>query len=83
MAGAVPCDIPICFIARRKSFFFVASAILLHRLQKMSCIFRGQRSTSDVSCCVVVANPIVRAPRSGDKVQIPWQTLHFEICDEN
>ena len=57
----------------RKSFC-VAGAILLSRFQKMSCMFRGRRSTLetpiiilrgrrstlDVSCCVFVANRIVR-----------------------
>ena len=70
----------------------VAGAILLRRFQKMNCIFRGRRSTlatsivilrgrrstSDVSCCVVFANCIVRAARSGDMVQIPWQAW---ICE--
>ena len=40
-------------------------------------ILRGRRSTLDVSCCVFSANLIVSAPRSGDKVQIPWQVWHF------
>ena len=40
-------------------------------------ILRGRRSTLDV------ANRIVRAASSGDKVQIPWQALHFVRCDEN
>jgi len=31
----------------------------------------------------VFANRIVRAASSGDKVQIPWQALHFVRCDEN
>ena len=37
----------------------------------------------DVSCCVFLANRIVSAARSGDKVQIPWQVWHFVTCDEN
>jgi len=96
MARMALCDIPTCFITCRK-LFCVASALLLLRFQKMSCSFRGRRrtletsivilrgrrSTSDVSCCVFVANPVVRAAQSGDKVQIPWQALQFEICDEN
>ena len=57
-------------------------AILLRRFQKMCCIFRGRRSTLDVSivifcgrrstldvsCCVFIANRIGRAASSGDKV---------------
>ena len=37
----------------------------------------------EVSCCVFCANRIVRAPSSGDKVQIPWQAWRFVRCDEN
>ena len=33
--------------------------------------------------CVFCANRIVRAPSSGDKVQIPWQAWRFVRCDEN
>ena len=91
MAGVALCDIPTCFITCQKSFC-VAGAILLRRFQKMRSSFRGRRSTlatsivilrgrrstSDVSCCVVFANRIVRAARSGDMVQIPWQAW---ICE--
>ena len=77
--------------------FRVAGAILLHRLQKMCCsfrgrrstldasivIFRGRRSTLDVSCCVFFVNRIGRAASSGDKVQISWQAWHFVRCVEN
>ena len=41
-------------------------------------ILRGRRNTLDVSYGVIFANSIVRAASSGDKVQIPWQTLHFD-----
>ena len=41
-------------------------------------ILRGRRNTLDVSCGVIFANRIVRAASSGDKVQIPWQALHFD-----
>ena len=41
-------------------------------------ILRGRRNTLDVSCGVIFANSIVRATSSGDKVQIPWQALHFD-----
>ena len=34
---------------------------------------RGRRNTLDVSCCVFLANRIVRAASSGDNVQIAWQ----------
>ena len=69
----------------------MAGAILLQRFQKMryifrgrrstldvsDSIFRGRRSTSDVSCCVFFANRIGTAARSGNHVQIPWQAWHF------
>ena len=89
VAGVALCDI-------QKSFC-VAGAILLRRFQKMCCIFRGRRSTLDVSivifrgrrstldvsCCVFFVNRIGRAASSGDKVQIPWQAWHFVTCTEN
>ena len=46
-------------------------------------IFRGRRNTLDVSCCVFIANRIGRAASSGDKVQISWQAWHFVTCAEN
>ena len=81
----------------RVASFRVAGAILLQHFQKMRCSFcgrhstldtsnvilRGRRSTSDVSCCVFFANRIVSVARSGHKVQIPWQALHFVTCHEN
>ena len=96
VAGVALRDIQTCFVTCRKSFC-VAGAILLRRFRKMSCSFRGRRSTLDVSivilrgrrstldvsCCVFFANRIVRAASSGDKVQIPWQAWHFVRCDEN
>ena len=96
VAGVALRDIQTCFVTCRKSFC-VAGLILLRRFRKMSCSFRGRRSTLDVSivilfgrrstldvlCCVFFANRIVRAASSGDKVQIPWQAWHFVRCDEN
>jgi len=90
VAGVALCGIPTCFIMCPTSFGGTG-AILLHRCQKMSCPFRGRRSTLetpiivllgrrsalDVSRCVFVANRIVGAASSGDKVQIPWQAWHF------
>ena len=84
VAGVALRDIQTCFVTYRKSFC-VAGAILLRRLRKMRCSFRGRRATLDVSivilrgrrstldvlCCVFFANRIVRAESSGDKVQIP------------
>ena len=89
-----------CFLSRGRrgtSWHFVAGAILLRRFQKMCCIFRGKRSTFDVSivifrgrrstldvsCCVFFVNRNGRAASSGDKVQIPWQPWHFVRCAEN
>ena len=48
VAGVALRDIQTCFVTCRKSFC-VAGAILLQHFQKMRCIFRGRRSTSDVS----------------------------------
>ena len=94
--GVALCDIQTCFVTCRKSFC-VAGAILLRRFQKMCCIFRGRRSTLDVSivifrgrrstldvsCCVFFVNRIGRAASSDDKVQISWQAWHFVTCAEN
>jgi len=96
VAGVALRDIQTYFVTCRKSFC-VAGAILLRRFQKMRLIFRGRRSTLDVSivilpgmrstldvsCCVFFANRIGRAASSGDKVQIPWQAWHFVRCAEN
>ena len=89
-------DIAICF-SRCQNSFCVTRTIYLNRFQKVTCIFRGRRSTLetfiviscgrrstlDVSCCVCFANRIGRAASSGDNVQIPWQAWHFVTCDEN
>ena len=93
VAGVALCDVPRYFMTCQK-LSCVAGAILLLRFGKMRCIFlvrgstshvifRGSRSTLDVSCCVFFANRIVSAARSGDKVQIPWQAWHFVTCHEN
>ena len=96
VAGVALRDMWTCLVTSRESFC-VASAIIVRPCQQMCCIlrgrrsaldvsihlhFRGRRSTSDVSCCVFSANRIVRAARSGDKVQIPWQAWHFLRCVE-
>ena len=96
VAGVALRDIQACFVTCGKSFF-VAGTRLFRRFCKMSCSFRGRRSTLDVSmvilfgrhstldvlCCVFFANRIARAASSGDKVQIPWKARHFVRCDEN
>ena len=96
VAGVALRDIQTCSGTCRKSFC-VAGAILSRRFHKMSCIFRGRRSTLDVSivifrgrrstldvsCCVFFVNRIGRAASSGDNVQIPWQAWHFVRCVEN
>ena len=83
VAGMALPDILMCLETCPKSFC-VAGAILLRRFQKITCMFRGKRSTLetsvvisrgrrstlDVSQCVFFANRIVRA---GDNVQIVWQ----------
>eukprot|EP00435_Cladocopium_sp_Y103_P059996 s178_g21.t1 len=77
------------------SVTFLWSAILLRRVQKLTyvfrgrrstldtsiVIFRGRRSTLDVSYCVFFANRIVRATSSGENVQIVWQEWHFLTGD--
>ena len=74
----------------------MAGAILLQRFHNMryifrgrrstldvsSSVFRGRRSTSDVSCCVFVGNRIGTAVRSGDRMQIQWQAWHFVTSAE-
>ena len=96
VAGVALCDIPTCFMTCQK-LFCVTGAILLPHVQKMHCIFsgrrntletshvilRGRRSTFDVSCCGFFANRIVRAVRSGDKVQILWRAWHLVTHHEN
>ena len=81
VAGVALRDIQTFLVTCRKSFC-VAGAILLRRFQKTRCsfrgrhstldvfivIWRGRRSTSDVSCCVFFANRIGRAASSGDRV---------------
>ena len=76
-------DIQTCFVTCRK-WFCVACAILLQRFQKMRSSFCGRRSTletsiiishgrrsaSDVSCCGLFANCIVRAASVATRVQI-------------
>ena len=52
MASVALRDIQTCFVTCGKSFC-VASAILLRRLQKMRCIFRGRRSTLDVPIVIL------------------------------
>ena len=88
VAGVALRDIETCFITCRE-LFCVAGTILLRRLQKMRCSFRGRgstletiivilrggHSTFDVSCGSFCANCIVRAGWS-DKVQIIlWDVL--------
>ena len=97
VAGVALRDIPTCFMSTCQKRFCAAGAKLLRRFQKMRCIFRGRRSTMetsdvilrgrrntfDLSCRESFANRIVRAARSGDKAQIPWQAWNFVTCDEN
>ena len=51
VAGVALRDIQTCSVTCRKSLC-VAGAILLRRFQKMCCIFRGSRSTFDVSIVI-------------------------------
>jgi len=84
VAGMALRDIQMCFVTCRQSFCVAGAAIPLQRFRKMSCSFRGGRSTVDVSIVILrrsvvcfFANRIVRAASSGDKVQIPWQVWNF------
>ena len=52
VAGVALCDTQTCFVTRRKSFC-AAGAILSRRSPKMSCSFRGSRSTLDVSIVIL------------------------------
>ena len=92
VAGVALGNILTCLQKCRQSFC-VTRAILLQGFQKMNCIFggrhstlnvsililRGKRSTSDVSCCVFLVNPIVRAASSGGSAQNPW---HVVTCHD-
>ena len=80
VAGVALRDMLTCLATCGKSFF-VAGAILLQRFHHMrdifrgrrstfdvsDSIFRGRRSTSDVSCCVFFANRIGTAVRNGNR----------------
>ena len=81
VAGVALRDIQTCFVTCRKSFC-AAGAILARRFRKMSCSFRGRRSTLDVSIVILrgrhsTLDVSCCAASSGDKVQGPWQTWHF------
>ena len=52
VAGVALRDIQTRYVTCRKSFG-VAGAILLRRFRKMSCSFRGRRSTLDVSIVIL------------------------------
>ena len=70
-----------CDFFRRCVAVFVAGAALW---ACPSSLFRGRRSTLDVSyLCVFCKSHLARAASSGDKVQIPWQAWHFLTCVEN
>ena len=76
VAGAALCDIPTCLTTCRKSFC-VAGAVLLRRFHKMSCSFRGRRSTLETSIV------ILRGRRSTADVCIACSTLrapHSALC---
>ena len=62
VAGVARCDIPTCLITCRKSFW-AAGAILSHRFQKMSCIFRGTGSTLETSIVSLVAGAALQTCR--------------------
>ena len=52
VAGMALRDIQTCFVTCGKSFC-VAGALLLHRLHKMSCSFRGRRSILEISVVIL------------------------------
>ena len=92
-AGVALPDILTCLQTCRTSFC-VAGALLWRHSQKLSCSFRGGRSTLETSivilrgrhsawaCCVLFENRNVRAASSGNNVQIPWQACRFVTCDD-
>ena len=97
VARVALCAIPASMFHNVSKVVLCNRRVLSHRFQKMTCLFHGRRSTletsivilcgrrstSDVSCCVFLANRIGRAASSGDNVQIPWQGWHFVTRAEN
>ena len=97
VARVALCAIPASMFHNVSKVVLCNRRVLSHRFQKMACLFHGRRSTletsivilcgrrstSDVSCCVFLANRIGRAASSGDNVQIPWQGWHFVTRAEN
>ena len=82
----------IFFRGRRNTFATLSEDVCHGRCSTLDVsvfIFRGRRSTSDVSCCMFSANRIVRAARSGDRVQMPWKknamrrirNIDFEVAN--
>ena len=97
VAGVALCDIPTCFITCRKSFC-VTWRNTFASFSEDEVHFSGQAQHFGelhrhfawqvwqfrrVVLRAFFANRSVRAARSGDNVQIPWQEWHFVTCDEN
>ena len=87
VAGMALCEIPTCLITSRKSFC-VAGAILLRRFQKMSCSFRGKRSTLETSIVILrgrrstsdVSHCVLYTPHSTLRtLHFTLHTLHFTL----
>ena len=95
VAGAALCDISTCLIARRKSFCVAGALLLrrFNKMSMMSCsfrgrrnileisvvIWRGRRSTSDVSHCVLYtphSTPQSTLYTSHSTLYIPHTTLY-------
>ena len=53
VAGMALRDIQTCFVTCRQSFCVAGAAIPLQRFRKLSCSFRGGRSTVDVSIVIL------------------------------
>ena len=73
----------------RRNTFATFSEDVLHfswhaqHFGHLRCHFPWQAQHFGRSCCVFSVNRIVRAARSGDKVQIPWLAWHFVTSHEN
>ena len=75
VAGVALCDIPSCLQTCRKSFC-MTGAILLRRSHKMSCRFRGRRSTLETSIVILRGR---RSTSDSDKSHCVLYTPHSAL----
>ena len=88
-------DIQTCFVTCRKPFLWQSQYLVTFsdalqfswQAQHFGRVHRHfawqAQHFRRVGLPAFLANRIVRAASSGDKVQIPWQARHFVRCDEN